>query len=201
MGGAMGQRKIIYWALEQKEEESIRLITLAVRQFGIDKVAIWFPGEKDSTVLLDLTRAAFKGNIPVPVLNIDMSDMFKEVYDFRNKIAIEWHLDLRIVRKDEVLKAIKVDKDKESCPEVLQREALKVAIEQNKWDAIITPKREDETETTVNNNYFSHGENLFYIEVNPILHFCEIDIWNYIRKHNVPYCELYEKGYRSLYSK
>ena len=34
--------------------------------------------------------------------------------------------------------------------------------------------------------------------IHPILHFREIDIWSYIRKYNVPYCELYHKGYRSL---
>jgi len=32
----------------------------------------------------------------------------------------------------------------------------------------------------------------------PILHFRETDIWSYIRKYDLPFCELYRQGYRSL---
>ena len=34
--------------------------------------------------------------------------------------------------------------------------------------------------------------------VQPILHFREVDIWQYIKRHGVPYCELYNRNYRSL---
>jgi len=37
-----------------------------------------------------------------------------------------------------------------------------------------------------------------HTRVQPILHFTERDIWNNIKLHNIPYCPLYEIGYRSL---
>ncbi len=66
------------------------------------------------------------------------------------------------------------------------------------WQALITAVRWDEQEARKDKVYISPRENPPHTRVHPILHFREIDIWSYIRKYNVPYCELYHKGYRSL---
>lgn len=34
--------------------------------------------------------------------------------------------------------------------------------------------------------------------VNPIIDWTDEDVWEFIRKHNVPYCELYDKGHKRL---
>lgn len=37
-----------------------------------------------------------------------------------------------------------------------------------------------------------------YNKVSPVFYFSELDIWKYIKKYNLPICDLYFKGYRSL---
>ena len=37
--------------------------------------------------------------------------------------------------------------------------------------------------------------------MHPILHFRERDIWNLIFNEKIPYCSLYDEGYRSLGAK
>lgn len=37
-----------------------------------------------------------------------------------------------------------------------------------------------------------------FIRVHPILHWSYTNIWDYIKKHNLDYCSLYDRGYTSL---
>jgi phosphoadenosine phosphosulfate reductase len=36
------------------------------------------------------------------------------------------------------------------------------------------------------------------VTVNPIINWTDSDVWEFIRKYNVPYCELYDRGYTRL---
>jgi len=173
------------------------LIREAVERYG-NKIAMATSFGKDSTVVLHLIKEIFGGKVPLPVLNIDTSVKFKEIYAFRDKITREWNLDLRIVKNDEALKTINIAEDRQQCCQALKTDVLNTAIKQNGWNALITAIRWDEQEARINETYFSQREDPSYIKVNPILHFREVDIWEYIKKYNIPYCELYNKGYRSL---
>ena len=51
---------------------------------------------KDSTALLWLMRKAFLGVVPMPVVLLDTGMELPEVYAFRDRIAREWNLDLRV---------------------------------------------------------------------------------------------------------
>jgi len=53
---------------------------------------LWRVG-KDSTTILWLCRKAFFGKIPFPVIHIATGYKFKQMYAFRDRIAIEWGLE------------------------------------------------------------------------------------------------------------
>ena len=75
-------------------------------------------------------------------------------------------------------------------------------IEENNIKALFMAIRRDEQVARRHDEYFTkkEGGHLMpeHTRVSPILHFTERDIWNNIKLHNIPYCPLYEIGYRSL---
>jgi len=193
----MDEIRLNQWTLEQKEAESRKIIKEAIEKYGKDKIGVAWSGGKDSTTVLHLIKQEF-GEIPIKVVFIDTSVKFPEIYTFRDKLAKEWNLDLIIAKNDEALKTIKIAENKQECCYLLKALPIRWTIENNNWKALITAVRWDEQEARKDEVYISPRENPSHIRIQPILHFPEIDIWSYIKRYNVPYCELYHKGYRSL---
>jgi phosphoadenosine phosphosulfate reductase len=183
--------------LEQKVAKSKEVLQEALSRFP-DKIALAWTGGKDSTSTLHLLRDLCGGKVPIPVLNIDTSVKFKEIYEFRDRLAQEWNLNLIIERNEEALKSIKIAENKEECCLRLKAEVIANSIEKYGWEALITGMRWDEQPDRKRETYFSARENPHHMRVHPILHFTELDIWQYIKNHDVPYCTLYRRGYRSL---
>ena len=82
--------------LDVLENESIHIIREAYHSFS-KKAVLWSIG-KDSTTLIWLLRKAFFGRIPFPVVHIDTGYKFKQIYEFRDRFAKEWGLDLHIIK-------------------------------------------------------------------------------------------------------
>jgi sulfate adenylyltransferase subunit 2 len=78
--------------LERLEATSVHILREAYREFK-SLVMLWSIG-KDSTVLLWLARKAFFGHVPFPLMHIDTSFKIPEMIAFRDRVALEWHLDL-----------------------------------------------------------------------------------------------------------
>ena len=191
-------KAILFKSLKEKERQSIEIIKRAVELYGADNIGIAWTGGKDSTTVLHLIRQVFDGHIPFKVINIDTSVKFPEIYAFRDRLHKEWGFDLRIFRNEDASKWLKISNDHVECCYQLKTVPLNQAIESLGLKALITGVRWDEQEARADEEYFSKRDNPEHIRVQPILHFREVDIWQYIKKYNIPYCELYNKGYRSL---
>jgi phosphoadenosine phosphosulfate reductase len=181
----------------EKIAKSKEILQEALQRFE-GKIALAWTGGKDSTTALHLLREVNGGHVPIPVLNIDTSVKFKEIYDFRDRLAAEWALDLRIESNVEALKTIKIAENKEECCFLLKAEVIRASLDKYGWQALITGIRWDEQPERGREDYFSPQHNPEHIRVQPILHFTEKDIWQYIKTYDVPYCELYHQGFRSL---
>jgi len=88
--------------LEELEKKSIALIREAKAQFK-NPAVLWSTG-KDSTATVWLCKKAFFGKIPFPVIHIDTSYKFPEIYEFRDKVAKEWGFNLIIAKTKKPLK-------------------------------------------------------------------------------------------------
>ena len=78
-------------------------------------------------------------------------------------------------------------------------------IERHNVKAIFQGLRRDEQAARINDDYREKKEagHLIpeHIRIKPILHFTERDVWDTTLHNKIPYCTLYEQGYRSLGAK
>jgi sulfate adenylyltransferase subunit 2 len=210
--------------LDEMESRSIYIIREAYRQFR-DIALLWSIG-KDSTTLLWLVRKAFYDQIPFPILHLDTSYKFKAIYEFRDSKAEEWGLRLLVARNEEAIAGgMNPERGKLNCCTALKTDALKMAIEKYKFKALLLGIRRDEHGIRAKERYFSPRDQDFgwdyknqppelwdqykskqagddHIRVHPLLHWTELDIWEYIRREGIPVVDLYlardGKRFRSI---
>ena len=210
--------------LQYLESESIKILR-SIPQICKKPAMLWSTG-KDSTLVLHLQHKAF-GSFPFPVIHIDTGKKFQEIYDFRDKIAKEWNLPLSIYRNElaqELGLSCEKGLSKFECCTQLKTEALKIAIRERGFDALILSIRHDEhyvrgcedivslRDSGGNWQWKSHfggfgltapeHEGLAHLRVHPILMWTEAEAWEYTMLHNLPVNPMYfsEDGlrYRSL---
>ena len=127
--------------LKELEEKSIFIIREAKAQFK-NPAVLWSTG-KDSTTMLWLVKKAFYGTVPFPVVHLDTGYKFPEIYEFRDKIAKEWNLNLVIGKRSN----INFHPDKcghFNCCTELKTNALKDVLKKHRFDALIMSIRWDE---------------------------------------------------------
>jgi len=212
--------------LDELESRSIYIIREAYQRFKGRLAMLWSIG-KDSTTLLWLTRKAFFGKIPFPVMHIDTSYKFKEIYEFRDRFTKEWGLNLIISRNEDALSGGMSPEigEKFACCNALKTEALKSSITEHDFKALLLGIRRDEHGIRAKERYFSprsidfkwNYENqpaelwdLYKAEVqegthfriHPMLHWTELDIWRYVEREKIPIVDLYfakgGKRFRSI---
>jgi sulfate adenylyltransferase subunit 2 len=206
------------------ENKSIFIIREAYSRFR--KVAMPWSIGKDSTTLLWLIKKAFFGDIPFPVIHIDTGYKFKEIYRFRDKYVKEWNLNLIIAKNERAIaNGISPENGKFECCTELKTNALKQLIAQNHFKALYLAIRRDEHGIRAKERIFSPRDEDFewdyknqppelwdhyktkakeeeHIRIHPLLGWREIDVWEYIRRENIPIVSLYfakgGKRYRSI---
>ena len=210
--------------LDKLENQSVFIIREAYSQFR-DVAVLWSIG-KDSTALLWLVRKAFFGQIPFPVMHIDTTYKFQEIYEFRDEYAKKWGLNLIVARNEEAITAkMGPSKSKFQCCNELKTEALKQAIAKHGFKALYLGIRRDEHGIRAKERVFSPRDEDFewdyrnqppelwdqyktkaaeeeHIRVHPLLGWREIDVWEYVQREGLPVVELYfaknGKRYRSI---
>lgn len=78
--------------LEKLESKSVYILREAHREFK-NLCMLWSIG-KDSTVMLWLAKKAFFGHVPFPLVHIDTHYKIPEMIEYRDRLALEWHLNM-----------------------------------------------------------------------------------------------------------
>lgn len=201
--------------LDALEAEAIHIFREAAGQF--DRPALLFSGGKDSITLVHLAKKAFRpGRFPFPLVHIDTGHNFPEVLEYRDTLAAELGETL-IVRKVEdtmKTKGLKETGGKFPSRNALQTFTLLDTIEEFGFDCCLGGARRDEEKARAKERVFSvrdefgqwdpkkqrpelwnifngrisPGEN---VRVFPISNWTELDVWNYIRRENIPLPSIY----------
>ena len=113
--------------LDMLEAQSIFILREAYREFK-NLAMLWSIG-KDSTVLLWLARKAFFGHVPIPLVHIDTSFKIPEMIEYRDRLALEWNLNMVYGQNKELLESKQTFPDgnitRLACCKGLKSEALK----------------------------------------------------------------------------
>jgi len=159
-------------------------------------VLLW-AGGKDSTTMLTVARKAFSKlpKFPFPVMLLDTGYQFTETYEYMEKYAKQWGLNFIRWKNEEALKAgiNPHTTDHFKCCNELKTQNLKNALKHYGFDAVIVGIRWDEHGVRGKESFFSKREDPEHWRVHPVLNWSEKQIWQYLKKHNVPYNVLYDR--------
>ena len=201
--------------LKELEAESIHIIREVAAEFE-NPVMLYSIG-KDSAVMLHLTMKAFyPGKPPFPLMHIDTTWKFKEMIEFRNKLAKDLGLDLIVyINQDGVAQGIgPFTHGSKKHTDVMKTDALKQALNKYQFDAAFGGARRDEEKSRAKERVYSFRDknhrwdpknqrpelwNIYNgkidkgesIRVFPLSNWTELDIWQYIHLENIPIVPLY----------
>jgi sulfate adenylyltransferase subunit 2 len=201
--------------LRRLEAESIHIMREVVAE-AANPVMLYSIG-KDSSVMLHIARKAFfPATPPFPLLHVDTTWKFRDMYAFRNRMATETGMKLIVHVNQEGLQmginpfthgsAVHTD--------IMKTQGLKQALEKHQFDAAFGGARRDEEKSRAKERIFSFrsaqhrwdpksqrpelwklynmrihkGESM---RVFPLSNWTELDVWQYIFLENIPVVPLY----------
>jgi len=185
-------------AISLKLRSGEKILSSALNKFA-PKIAIAWSGGKDSTTLLHMIRSLNIGKAPIPVLFIDSGLHFPETLEFVSRLEQEWHLNLIRIDEKATLRQYRATKSrlkKKELANLMIVRGIKKAVKRFKWRALVVGIRWDEHAARASEAYFSVRKK--HTRIHPMLHFSELDIWEYIRTSGIPHHPLYNQGYRSI---
>jgi sulfate adenylyltransferase subunit 2 len=200
--------------LEQLEAESIEIMREVVAE--TEKPVMLYSVGKDSAVMLHLARKAFyPAPPPFPLLHVDTTWKFKEMYKLRDRVAAESGMELLVYRNPEAeARGINPFDHGALHTDMWKTEGLKQALDLHGFDAAFGGARRDEEKSRAKERIFSFRSahhrwdpknqrpelwSLYNakkgpketIRVFPISNWTELDIWQYIYAEDIPIVPLY----------
>jgi len=101
--------------LDQLEQQSVYIFREAFKHF--ERMCMLWSIGKDSTVLLWLARKAFFGHVPFPLVHIDTSYKLPEMIAYRDKLAMDYKMQMVVGQNREILAQKKTFPDTQHLPE------------------------------------------------------------------------------------
>ena len=201
--------------LDRLEAEAIDILRDVVAQ--AERPVMMYSIGKDSSVLLHLARKAFyPGKLPFPLLHVDTTWKFRDMYAFRDRIAQEPDVELIVYVNQRGLEqgVGPFTHGSGVHTDVMKTEALKQAIDLYRFDVAIGGARRDEERSRAKERVFSFrsaqhrwdpkrqrpelwrlynalkqaGESF---RVFPLSNWTEIDVFHYIYREQIPIVPLY----------
>ena len=201
--------------LDEIEAESIHIMREVAASFT--KPVILYSIGKDSSVLVRLAQKAFHpAPPPFPLLHVDTTWKFPEMYEFRERAARESGMDLIVhINEEGVAQGVgPFTHGSSHHTDVMKTQALKQALDKCGFDAALAGARRDEEMSRAKERVFSlrtrnhrwdpknqrpelwhlyntrisPGESM---RVFPLSNWTELDVWNYVDRENIPVVPLY----------
>jgi sulfate adenylyltransferase subunit 2 len=208
--------------LKRLEAESLHILREVVAE--CDKPVLLYSIGKDSATLLHLARKAFHpAPLPFPLLHVDTTWKFRDMYALRDRIAAQPGVEL-ITHRNPEAEALAInpfDHGSQVHTDLWKTQGLKQALDQHRFDAAFGGARRDEEKSRAKERIFSFrsathhwdpknqrpelwrvyntrkhpGESL---RVFPLSNWTELDVWEYIAQEGIDVVPLYFAAQRPV---
>ncbi|MFL6784436.1 MAG: sulfate adenylyltransferase subunit CysD [Sphingomicrobium sp.] len=200
--------------LDRLEAESIHILRETVAE--ADRPVMLYSIGKDSSVMLHLARKAFfPGPLPFPLLHVDTTWKFRDMYALRDKVAAEEGVDLIVWKNAEAeAQGINPFDHGPRHTDMWKTEGLKQALDHYGFDAAFGGARRDEEKSRAKERIFSFRDKnhrwdpkrqrpelwaLYNVRKNkgesmrvfPLSNWTELDVWQYILREAIEIVPLY----------
>ena len=200
--------------LDRLEAESIFILRETVAEAA--RPVMLFSMGKDSAVMLHLARKAFfPSPLPFPLLHVDTTWKFRDMYEVRDCVAAEQGIDLIVYRNPEALeKGINPFDHGPLHTDMWKTEGLRQALDKFAFDAAFGGARRDEEKSRAKERVFSFRDrnhrwdpkrqrpelwSLYNVRKNkgesmrvfPLSNWTELDVWQYILREKLEVVPLY----------
>ena len=200
--------------LQRLEAESIHIFREVVAEAA--KPVLLYSVGKDSAVMLHLARKAFHPSPPpFPLLHVDTTWKFRDMYALRDRMAAESGMQLLVFQNPQAKqRGINPFDHGALHTDMWKTEGLKMALDKYGFDVAFGGARRDEEKSRAKERIFSfrsanhrwdpkrqrpelwrlyntkkaRGES---IRVFPISNWTELDVWQYIHLQKIPIVPLY----------
>ena len=200
--------------LDRLETEAIHIFREVVAE--AERPVLLYSVGKDSAVMLHLARKAFfPSPPPFPLLHVDTTWKFRDMYALRDRMAAEAGIELIVHRNpDAIARGINPFDHGALHTDLWKTEGLKQALDAHGFDAAFGGARRDEERSRAKERVLSFrsashrwdpknqrpelwqlyntkkakGES---IRAFPISNWTELDVWQYIQREAIPIVPLY----------
>jgi sulfate adenylyltransferase subunit 2 len=211
--------------LERLEAEAIHIMREVVAE--AERPVMLYSIGKDSSVMLHLAVKAFHpAKPPFPLLHVDTTWKFREMYEFRDRMAKELGIDLLVhVNADGLKMNINPFVHGSTIhTDIMKTQALKQALDKYGFDAAFGGARRDEEKSRAKERIFSFRSRQHHwdprtqrpelwrayncrvhpgesVRVFPLSNWTELDVWHYIHRERISVVPLYFAKERPVVSR
>jgi len=158
----------------------------------------------EDQVLTDLIYGIDKN---IHIFTLDTGRLYPETYDVMDATNLKYNmkLDVYFPKAKNVQELYKIQginghyeskEKRENCCYIRKVEPLKRALKNKKiW---ITGLRKKQGVSRTKISLVEYDKNFKIIKVNPLIDWSKDDVWSYIKKKNIPYNALHDRGFPSI---
>jgi FAD synthetase len=160
---------------------SLKVCREVLSQYSLEEIAVSFNGGKDCLVMLILLLAVWDEDSGLQTIYVSQTDVFPEMQAFVKECVNAYSLNLKEIR-------------------LPLKEAFEFYIQDNpniKTIFVGTRRCDPWSKHLSHFNPTDRGWPQF-LRVHPVIDWHYVEIWDFLRGLDIPYCSLYDQGYTSL---
>ena len=198
----MNNNRILMQTEFLAKKNAEELLSILSKELGNNLVFATSMGAEDQVIFDMISRLG----LDIPVFTLDTGRLFQETYDLIAETEKKYNKKIKIyfperktveemVNQDGINSFYESIEFRKKCCHVRKLEPLSRALKP--YRAWICGLRREQSETRSDLQVIDLDSNK-KIKINPLIDWTEEDVWDYIKKHDVPYNRLHDKGFLSI---